>query len=160
MFRGSVKGTSYPLHSPVSPSLPLLCVTVCHHNLTGLYIHLLLSFRPVLKQVQRSSQWNQNCWYRSWHLNRELLNTRRVTRWHLKFTQRYWWRVKSSGVLRHVVRYVHTDMSKALRSFLMSVDISQHGGTSLKTNFPIGLSRTWDPKQLVHEYKRAVTAAL
>ena len=22
MFRGSVKGTSYPLHSPVSPSLP------------------------------------------------------------------------------------------------------------------------------------------
>ena len=31
MFRGSVKGTSYPLHSPVSPSLPLPCVTVCHH---------------------------------------------------------------------------------------------------------------------------------
>ena len=24
MFRGSVKGTGYPLHSPVSPSLPLL----------------------------------------------------------------------------------------------------------------------------------------
>ena len=31
MFRGSVKGTGYPLHSPVSPSLPLSCVTVCHH---------------------------------------------------------------------------------------------------------------------------------
>jgi len=31
MFRGSVKGTGYPLHSPVSPSLPLLCVTVCNH---------------------------------------------------------------------------------------------------------------------------------
>jgi hypothetical protein len=31
MFRGSVKGTGYPLHSPVSPSLPLPCVTVCHH---------------------------------------------------------------------------------------------------------------------------------
>ena len=30
MFRGSVKGTGYPLHSPVSPSLPLPCVTVCH----------------------------------------------------------------------------------------------------------------------------------
>jgi len=27
MFRGSVKGTGYPLHSPVSPSLPLPCVT-------------------------------------------------------------------------------------------------------------------------------------
>ena len=31
MFRGSVKGTGYPLHSPVSPSLPLPCVIVCHH---------------------------------------------------------------------------------------------------------------------------------
>jgi len=37
MFRGSVKGTGYPLHSPGSPSLPLLCVTVCHHVSTGLY---------------------------------------------------------------------------------------------------------------------------
>jgi len=36
MFRGSVKGTGYPLHSPVSPSLPLSCVTVYHHNLAGL----------------------------------------------------------------------------------------------------------------------------
>jgi hypothetical protein len=37
MFRGSVKGTGYPLHSPVSPSLPLPCVTVCRHISTGLY---------------------------------------------------------------------------------------------------------------------------
>jgi len=29
--RGNVKGTGCPLHSPVSPSLPLQCVTVCHH---------------------------------------------------------------------------------------------------------------------------------
>ena len=36
MFRGSAKGTGYPLHSPVSPSLPLPCVTVCHHISTGL----------------------------------------------------------------------------------------------------------------------------
>jgi hypothetical protein len=28
MFRGSVKSTGYPLHSPVSPSRLLLCVTV------------------------------------------------------------------------------------------------------------------------------------
>jgi len=27
----------YPLHSPVSPSLPHPCVTVCHHISTGLY---------------------------------------------------------------------------------------------------------------------------
>jgi len=37
MFLGSVKSTGYPLHSPVSPSLPLCSVTVCHHISTGLY---------------------------------------------------------------------------------------------------------------------------
>jgi len=37
MFRGSVKSTGYPLHLPVSLSLPLPCVTVCHHISTGLY---------------------------------------------------------------------------------------------------------------------------
>ena len=37
MFRDSVKSTGYPIHSPVSPSLPLPCVTVCHHISTGPY---------------------------------------------------------------------------------------------------------------------------
>ena len=37
MFRGSGKGTGYPLHSPVSPSLPLPRITVCLHISTGLY---------------------------------------------------------------------------------------------------------------------------
>jgi len=39
MFRGGVKGTGSLLlaTSPVSPSLPLPCVTVCHHISTGLY---------------------------------------------------------------------------------------------------------------------------
>ena len=39
MFRGSVKGrpTGYPIHSPVSPALPLPCVTMYHHVSTGLY---------------------------------------------------------------------------------------------------------------------------
>jgi len=37
MFRGIVKGTGYPLHSPVPPSLPLPCVTVCRHISTGLH---------------------------------------------------------------------------------------------------------------------------
>ena len=36
IFRDSVKSTGYPLHSPVSPSLPLPCVTVCHRISTGL----------------------------------------------------------------------------------------------------------------------------
>ena len=38
IFRGSVKSTGYPLHSPVSPSLPLPSVTVCHHISTGVYL--------------------------------------------------------------------------------------------------------------------------
>jgi hypothetical protein len=38
-FRGSVKSTGYPLHSPVSPSLPLPCVTVCHLFSNALYFH-------------------------------------------------------------------------------------------------------------------------
>jgi len=42
IFRGSVKSTGYSLHSPVSPSLPLPCVTVCHHISTGVYHHLLI----------------------------------------------------------------------------------------------------------------------
>ena len=37
MFLGSVKSTGYPLHSSVSPSLPLPCVTVCNHISTGVY---------------------------------------------------------------------------------------------------------------------------
>ena len=41
MFRGSVKSTGYPLHSPVSPSFLLPCVTVCHHISTGLYVIML-----------------------------------------------------------------------------------------------------------------------
>jgi hypothetical protein len=40
MFRGSVKSNGYRLHSPVSPSLPLPCVTLCHHISTGLYLRL------------------------------------------------------------------------------------------------------------------------
>jgi len=32
-----MKNIGYPFHSPVFPSLPLPCVTVCHHISTGLY---------------------------------------------------------------------------------------------------------------------------
>jgi len=38
ILQGSVKGTGYTLHSPVSPSLPLPYVTVCHHISTGVYL--------------------------------------------------------------------------------------------------------------------------
>ena len=50
MFRGGVKGTGYPLHSPIYPSLPLPCVTMCHHVSAGLYLqrttHTLNNARP------------------------------------------------------------------------------------------------------------------
>jgi hypothetical protein len=42
MFRGSVKSTGYPLHSPVSPSIPLPYVTMFSHISSGLYSMLLL----------------------------------------------------------------------------------------------------------------------
>ena len=37
MFRGSVKSTGYPLHSPLSPTLPLPCFTVCYQVSAGVY---------------------------------------------------------------------------------------------------------------------------
>jgi len=43
MFRGSVEGTGYPLYSPVSPSLPLPCVTVCRHISIAVYSLVLMS---------------------------------------------------------------------------------------------------------------------
>ena len=47
VFRGSAKDTGYPLHLPVSPSLPIPCVTVCDHISTGVY---LIVGRPATKQ--------------------------------------------------------------------------------------------------------------
>ena len=41
MFWSSVKGTGYPLHSPISPSLPLPCVTVCHYVSDAVYTYTL-----------------------------------------------------------------------------------------------------------------------
>jgi len=37
MFRGSVKGSGYSLHPPISPSLPFPCVIVCYKFSPGLY---------------------------------------------------------------------------------------------------------------------------
>jgi len=64
-FRCSVKSTGYPLHSPVSPSLPLPCVTVCNHISTGLYnmstIQRLLFDSPSQKQSNVFvSSWNMH----------------------------------------------------------------------------------------------------
>ena len=48
MFRGSVKSTGYPLHSPVSPSLLLPCVTVCHHWTLGYLTTAVVCFMYIL----------------------------------------------------------------------------------------------------------------
>ena len=72
MFRGSVKSTGYPLNSPVSPSLPLPCVTVCHQVSTGLYLpdelpyagvlhHLLLVIKRVSIIFFREIQYDKRC---------------------------------------------------------------------------------------------------
>ena len=37
MFRDSVKSTGNQLHSPISPSPPFPCVTVCHHISIAVY---------------------------------------------------------------------------------------------------------------------------
>ena len=64
MFRGSVKSTGYPIHSTVSPSLPLPCVTVCHHISTGLYMtkpwprHSSPSWPSFKVNFRRSTVWN------------------------------------------------------------------------------------------------------
>jgi len=51
MFRGSVRGTSYPLHSLVSPSLSLPFGTVCHHISAGVYFISGSSFFPAVRLV-------------------------------------------------------------------------------------------------------------
>ena len=57
MFRGSVKGTGYPLHSSVSPSLPLSCVTVGHHISTGVYKWVIKSVSAYLPRNQPHVLW-------------------------------------------------------------------------------------------------------
>jgi hypothetical protein len=68
MFRGSGKSTGYPLHSPVSPSLPLPCVIVCYHISTGLYVTRLSNVAqdiPVTSGLFRSCviTMTTNCFY-------------------------------------------------------------------------------------------------
>jgi len=52
VFRGSVKGTGFPFHSPVSPSLPLWCVTVCHRIPTGVYQNVLSNHLIILSIIK------------------------------------------------------------------------------------------------------------
>jgi hypothetical protein len=56
LFRGSVKSTCYPLHPPVSPSLPLPCVTVCHHVSTGVYVLCAYKFLIWIVKIKEKLQ--------------------------------------------------------------------------------------------------------
>ena len=62
MFRGSVKGTGYPLHSPVSPSLPLPCVTMRHHISTGVYFLTACKRTSPFKSAGASVQSTTGSW--------------------------------------------------------------------------------------------------
>jgi hypothetical protein len=60
-----VKATGYPPHSPVSPSLSLPCVTVCHHVSTGLY------FLPAILTVfvfSSNTNWKFISYVHNFHL--------------------------------------------------------------------------------------------
>ena len=46
-----MKSTGYPLHSHVSPSLPLPCVTVCHQVSTELYL------KATVRNVTQRAWW-------------------------------------------------------------------------------------------------------
>ena len=59
MFWGSVKGTGYPLHSPVSPSLPFPRVTVCHHISAGVYHLIFIHHDTCLSKIWLQS----HVWY-------------------------------------------------------------------------------------------------
>ena len=67
MFRGSVKGTGYPLHSHVSPSLPLPCVTVCHQISTERNNTAQKSeVREILAIINTKSWYDRRLYVRKW----------------------------------------------------------------------------------------------
>ena len=68
MFRGSVKSTGYPFNSPVSPSLPLPCVTVCHHISLGLYLCIFVKIvSPWRWEQQRPKHVGENLVNKMYH---------------------------------------------------------------------------------------------
>ena len=64
MFRGSVKCTGYLLHSPLSPLLPIPCVSVCHHISTGLH--------SLVRTLAARTVWGASTvtFFKGWHCQR------------------------------------------------------------------------------------------
>ena len=72
-FRGSVRSTGYPLHSPVSPSLTLLCVTVCHHISAGVYLHCFVPVIIFATTLRSLSNLDYICSCKQWKCNNAFL---------------------------------------------------------------------------------------
>jgi len=86
MFRGSVKSTGYPLHSPVSPSLPLPCVAVCHHISAGVYNDtegIDFEQRTVNTNKQTNRQTNNTCAFMDWNSNYTTFNRQTKRPFHI-----------------------------------------------------------------------------
>ena len=65
------KTTGYPLHSHVSPLLPLPCGTVCHQVSTELYLWQLYSLKEMSDTWNTDNSFDQSIWPRDcivWHV--------------------------------------------------------------------------------------------
>jgi len=82
MFRGSVKGTGYSLHSQVSPSLPLPCTTVCHHISTGVYTNPMCQVAQTNKFCLQNPKIYESS---AWKLFQANLVVSIISRWLLEF---------------------------------------------------------------------------
>jgi len=76
VFCSHVTLTGYPLHSLVSPSLLLPCVTACHHISNAAYICLPLGFTHLKERASCSTQrfvgcYNEwrGCWFPTFRMN-------------------------------------------------------------------------------------------
>ena len=82
MFWDTVKSTGYPLHLPVSPTLPLPCVTVCHHISTWLY---LITWTSICKLWTRMQHVRKSCYVRIKNSKGRKHKTPHLKQNHVKF---------------------------------------------------------------------------
>jgi hypothetical protein len=66
MFRVSVKSTGHPLHSLVSPSLPLPCVTVCHYISTAVCYDRDAKLTTLTHTYEFKNKWISTSIFFSW----------------------------------------------------------------------------------------------
>jgi hypothetical protein len=110
MFRGSVKGTGYPPHSPVAPSLPYPCVTVCHHVSTGVYVIQYTRPKTILYDMQCASLSYRNSQFHRAHTilrTRESLTRHECRRivWNL---MTHWHRIGEINPARFIISDLST----------------------------------------------------